>query len=457
MSMSDSPTHFSKIDLRELALALLVAGGMAWLVVFFLVHRYLPPPFFYDTNDTFMDWYNTAYWVYSRSTYDVWGSIYPPISFVFLRILSIPACYVGGSFKGRDCDHIGVVVLCASLIINLVIAYIIYRKIDPRTAAPRALALGLGLPMLIAFERGNLILPCFTFFMLAHSRLLKSAWVRWLCLGVAVNFKPYLILTVIGSLLRRRWRRAEACAVSIVLIYLITFALFGHGSLLQILQNTFGFVYTPPAANIQGANYSPTYIDILKILKGPFPIMNFIGSRPVEIMESVAPAAMKLGEFGMLACFAGALWRPYAVRGSRLAALSLALLLTVSQPGGYALVFLFFLLFMEPMKGIGLTIVLISAYLLCVPWDTEVVHVLRELKYSYLGGQLVTYDAGVIVGAVVRPAILLVLEYALIAVTLSDVLRGGSADPVTIPGRGPSSPRGDAYGEDRSGLAGAAK
>ena len=26
---------------------------------------YLPPPFVFDINDTFMDWFNTAYWAHN--------------------------------------------------------------------------------------------------------------------------------------------------------------------------------------------------------------------------------------------------------------------------------------------------------------------------------------------------------------------------------------------------------
>ena len=79
----------------------------------------------------------------------------------------------------------GVFILPLIIPINIVISYLIYRKIEPRTAILRALALGFGMPMLFAWERGNLVIPCLTVFMLGHGRLLKPAWARWLCLGAA--------------------------------------------------------------------------------------------------------------------------------------------------------------------------------------------------------------------------------------------------------------------------------
>jgi hypothetical protein len=412
-----------KIVVRvEFILLMIIFLGIAWSAYFFFLHGYLPPPFFDDVHDTYMDWYNTAYWAYSQGTYTFWASIYPPISFVFLRIFTNPACYSADAFAGRDCDHIGAVALPAIILTNIVISYLIYRNIEPRTAIPRALALGFGMPMLFAWERGNLVIPCLTVFMLGHGRLLKWAWVRWLCIGASINFKIYLVATLIGSVLKRRWRQAEGYAVGIFVVYIVTYFILGRGGVPLIVVNFVRFAYFPPAASINAIQYAPTYTDILKLLKGPFPIMNFIGSRPMEAMEQIFPLAMKLGEMGVFACFAGVLWRPNSVPSYRLAALAMAYLLTMSTPGGYALVFLTFLVFMEKSTSAFQIIAVISAYLLCIPGDYQIIRVIHTLKTSYLSGRTVGYNTGVSAGSFIRPAVLLILEYALVGASLLDIL-----------------------------------
>ena len=63
-------------------------------VVLFAVHRgYLPQPFFYAPSDTFADWFNPSHWARVSGTYGTYASLYPPLSFVLLRILGLDRCY----------------------------------------------------------------------------------------------------------------------------------------------------------------------------------------------------------------------------------------------------------------------------------------------------------------------------------------------------------------------------
>ena len=80
--------------LCEAMLALAVVASFAATATFFSQNSYLPQPFVFDTNDTFMDWFNTAYWANNPGAYDVWRSIYPPLSFVFLDLTSLPGCHL---------------------------------------------------------------------------------------------------------------------------------------------------------------------------------------------------------------------------------------------------------------------------------------------------------------------------------------------------------------------------
>jgi hypothetical protein len=316
-------------------------------------------------------------------------------------------------------------VLAAFMLINFVLAYLIYRKADSKTALPRAIALSFGTSMLFAWERGNLILPCFTFFMLGHGRLLRSAWVKWLCVAVSINFKPYLVLPLVGGVLRRRWRWAEGCAVAIVMVYAISFAWFGQGSPMEVLANLTAFTqnaYRVPS--LDSIAYASTFRPLLDFLESPYPIMHYIGSRPMETMERFMPLATRLGELGAFASLAGAILRPTAVPVHRLAALSMALFLTLTEPGLYTESLLFFFVFMERWNGPGQAVALIAAYILCVPFDYQFLGIAHQIKNSYLSGRAVGYDLGLTVGDFARPALMLMVEYGLAVASLSDILRG---------------------------------
>lgn len=101
----------------------------------------------------------------------------------------------------------------------------------------------------------------------------------------------------------------------------------------------------------------------------------------------------------------------------------MAILLTVSEPGGYAYVFLFFFVFLERWKSPGQIMALAATYVLCIPWDYQIVKIAHQLQYSYLSGLTVDYGMGINVGAFVRPGLLLVVEYGLVIATLSDLFR----------------------------------
>ena len=112
------------------------------------------------------------------------------------------------NLPARECDFAGVWTLLAFFALNFPIVYLTYRHNPDRASAGfRTLALCAGLPMLYALERGNLIIPCFTFFALGYGKVLRSAKLRWIAVAFTVNFKPYLVLTLLPQLFRRRWTR----------------------------------------------------------------------------------------------------------------------------------------------------------------------------------------------------------------------------------------------------------
>ena len=226
----------------EALLAFAVALCLAYNIYHLIDAGYLPSPYFYEAQDTFMDWFNTAYWAHQPGAYDSWATIYPPLSFVVLKVLTNGACYAAAEgYTSRDCDWYGAVTLHIIYLVNVVLTARTFHKIDRRTAWPRTFAMCVGLPMTFGLERGNLILLCYTCVLLAYGPLVRSARLRWLFAGLAVNFKIYLIGPVFAQILKRRWRWFEGAFIATILVYLASYAIVGAGSPVEIYENIVRF------------------------------------------------------------------------------------------------------------------------------------------------------------------------------------------------------------------------
>jgi len=379
---------------------------------------YLPQPFYYLKSDTLMDWYNTAYWANRPGAYDVWHAVYAPLSLDFLKLFSLHGCYQRTPAFARDCDWLGQATLFAFFLVNGWLAFVCYRAIDPATAGLRALALALGFPMLFALERGNLVVPCFTFFMLSEGGLLRRRWQRHLAFAVAVNFKPYLVVTSLPWLVRRKWLGFAGGAAACLGVYTLSFVLEGAGSPVQLVRNLVAFVHGS-AANYWNDLYNPTsFIPVIDILfNGPasdrLPLW---ASR--AMLPSLLIGTMVAGLAAVLLCYGAVFMNLAQAPRTRLAAMALAVVLTTTGASGYAEIFLLFLVFFERWDNLGSAIALVSAYLLSIPTDFIVSHVPLGTMQSWVSHREVTPLAGIAVGQFARPALLFVVEFALAAATL---------------------------------------
>lgn len=424
--MDNPPTAAGRAWGLEPILCGLVLASLVYTAWFFRAHGYLPQPYVYDTNDTFMDWFNTAYWAHNPGPYEVWRTVYPPLSFVFLRLVSLKACYLSSPFWARDCDGLGRAAILGLFLLNAWLVWRCFRRNDASSAIPRTLAMALGLPMLFALERGNLIVPCFTAFILGHGPLVSKTWLRWLAIGATINFKPYLLVTALAPLLRRRWRRFEGIGVATLGVYLASLALQGAGDPLTLIRNGRNWVEITGQQTWGQFYYATSYSALLSFLSDGPSILEFVGSRTLHRAAILMTAGVRIGQLGVLGLLALS-WRgSISVPAHRLGALCLCLALTSGSPGGYAEVFLLFLVFLDRQGDAGTRIALATAYLLCISADWIVVPFAQGPTDSWLGGREVYSTFGVAVGQIVRPGLLLVLEYALVVSTLVAQPRGRS-------------------------------
>jgi len=421
-----TPNANSDRDGRRLAIwiewffGLAVVAGLCGLIRNVVVDGYLPDPFLHSKADTFMDWYNPAYWANNSGTYSIWQSIYPPFAFVFVRIFSNPMCYSSREYM-RECDPTGIVVVCVLTVLNFFLVFMAFRKVDKATALPRALAVGLGFPVLYAWERGNLNIPCFTAFILGFGNLLKSARLRTLFAAFSLNFKPYLVLALTGRILKRKWIWLEWCALWFFAVYAASYAIFGAGDPMSIVQNMMGFEHLP---DVDLISFTTTYSALLQILKLPLPFIEFLGSDPVEKVEAIIPVLMFAGTVGVIPCLAYAVLRPNVCTREQASALVLIFFMSISTaPGGYSLQFALFLIFFDKWQGPGRILVMIGSYLWCIPYDYPIATIFDDYGFSFLGQREVSFPLALNIGQLLRPGFLLLIEYGLVGVIAGNIIR----------------------------------
>lgn len=399
--------------------AVLLVRAMWWLYVY----GQLPQPFFYEPSDSFMDWFNTAYWAHDKGAYDSWRTIYPPLSFVLIRLMGDARCYVGSEgLTARDCDWIGLVAIHAFFVLNIVLVAWSYLKIDRRTALPRSIALSAGMPMMFALERGNVLILCFTAMLLGYGPLLRSTRLRWIFAGAAVNFKVYLIAPILVQILRRRWLWVEGALLATIVIYLLTYGILGVGTPREIVSNITDYSTGFIASQVLDIWYSVTYQPLVSLLQGEtFPITNVMGSATVDVGIPVLTVVTRLGQLSVIAAAIAAWLRPEVVPPYRIAFLGTVLALITSEAGGYTETMVILFVFMEPWRGIGRPLAILCCYVLCLPGDISISDIPPIVRDSFLAGRSVEVHFGVGLGMFVRPGLMILMAISLSATTVREV------------------------------------
>ncbi|MEG3087847.1 hypothetical protein [Sphingomonas sp. PB4P5] len=406
----------------EYAMTIPIVFGIAYTIWFFVEYHYLPQPFFYEPSGTWMDWYSLTQWSQHQGAYDVAQTIYPPLSFVLMRLFTFPRCYeLTYSEEARSCDWIGGVALTGMWVINIVLTYLSFRKIDRATAVPRTFAITCGYPMLFAFERGNVLIFCYACMLLGFGPLLKSARLRWVFAACALNFKVYLISAVVAPLLRRRWVAVEGTIICSVLVYLATWYILGEGSPAQIIRNIRNYSGGFGAAAALDLWFASSYIPVQTLMTGTFPVYVVVSSNQADMIVLGVTTFTRSIQLLIVGAAVATWLRPEVVPPYRMVYLATALALSASEAGGYTEILLFMFIFMEPWKGIGRKTAITIAYFLCISFDISLGKVPPVVRDSFLGQAEVIAEYGVGIMSLLRPGLNLIATAILAAITILDV------------------------------------
>lgn len=408
----------------EWLFGIIVAGGMVYTMIFLYLNDYLPQPYFYDPNDTWMDWFNTASWGRDAGVYDSWASVYPPLTFLILRISGLPYCYNGeNAIAIRDCDWLGVLTLHAMYAFCVLLIAIVYFRNDRQTSLPRAVALAVGLPLTHALERGNIVTFAFACLILAHGPLVKSARLRWIFVGLAINLKIYLFASVAPYLLRRKWRWFEGATIATLVIYIVSYAIYGRGTPIEVFNNILTLKDAVVSASaLLDVWLAATYGPLLGLLNNPdVPINEMLGSDRVELMIAIGTWSLRIVQVTVLASLVCIWFRPEAVGKNRPIGLCLGLALVSVESTGYTQMFVMYFAFLEPWKGWGAKWAIVATYILSIQFDIHIDEVVTAVRDTFFGhsSKIVTYY--LTLGPFLRPAFFYSIPFALACATIRTV------------------------------------
>lgn len=409
--------------------AFAIAAGLGYAVWHMFTYGWLPQPYFYEPSDMWGDWFNVSYWAHDLGSYDTYGAVYPPLSFVFLDIFSIDSCYpvansagdTGAGLAARSCDWLGVMMVQVVYILNIFVVAWAFWKHDRKTAPWRAFALAAGFPTTEAFEHANLIIPTLTLVILAYGPLLRSTKLRWLAIGLAVNFKVYVIASIIPQLLRRRWRWVEGALTSVAAVYLVTYGWLGRGTPMEIYENITKFAATG-ASNLLDVWFPATFLALQALLENwQSPLMGILGSRWVNFLLVLLPALQHTVQATIVVASVMAWTRPEVISRYRLSNLGISLALITSESGGYSVILTFFFTLLEPWRGIGRKWAIIAVYILCLPMDIPIDTAPEIVRDTFFPSKTVIANYKIMIGPFIRPLFFYSIPFALALVTMREV------------------------------------
>lgn len=211
-----------------------------YYIDYLIENAYLPTPFFFDKSNTFMDFFNVLHWAYEGGRYTDWGSVYPPLSFIVVRMINF---WFSGGNGGAEFvrESSGYIILCgcaAYLIMPAILLKINYwRFFSNKEKILLYFTIVLSAPMLFVLERGNLIL--LAPIVLAYA-LAKIGFSRAACVALLINIKPYFVILAVYYVVRRNWKGFFVCTALSGVIFIIT-GLALDNNFLSLFKNLFSF------------------------------------------------------------------------------------------------------------------------------------------------------------------------------------------------------------------------
>ncbi|MFC7536712.1 hypothetical protein ACFQPG_04940 [Sphingomonas sp. GCM10030256] len=419
------------MHLTEFLGMVLVLAGLLRVYMLFNSNGYLPAPFVFDVADTFMDWFNTAFWAHNGDAYSSWRTIYLPLSFVITGFFGDPRCYGNRPYDARDCDIFGIVFILLMYAGCVLVSWLAFRKQDRSTAFFRTVAIGAGGPLLYALERGQLIMLTYIAMVMLYGNLITTRNQYIATAAFMANTKVYMVFPLFSLVIKRRWRLFELCGFASVALYVVTLAIVNEGTPLEIVSNLQNWFSVRLGTVWDEMLYSTTYKPFLQLDVYQFPVRDFINQEYVDAAVIFIKSYVISSRLAAFICIGLAWLYPKAITTPRLVYFILMQSFINQNPGGYAITLIAFLLLLEKARNPATTIAVIGAYLMSVPGDVPLVKLIDVTRTSWLSGQYVLSEYVAPWGALIRPGIIAIVLWALVIDSMIAFHRAMRSGPAT--------------------------
>ncbi len=395
---------------------LMLLSILAFLRVYslFMSNGYLSAPFVFDVGDTFMDWFNTAYWAHNGNAYSVWQTIYLPLSFVITKFFGNSRCYTEAPYDARDCDVFGIGFIIFMYVTCVVVTAMALWRSDPKTALFRTIAIALGGPLLYALERGQLLMLTYISMVAIYGNLVRGRFAYALSAGFMANTKVYMVLPLFELAVKRKWRLFELCAIASLGIYLVTLLIIGEGTPFEIATNLQNWFTVRLGTIWDEMLYTTTYKPLLQLDVRQYPVRDYVEQRYVDAGMLFVNIYVFVTRLGAFFCIALAWLYPRTITTNRLVFFILMQSFIGQNPGGYSLVLVSFLVFSERAKNSATIIAIVCAYLMSFAGDVTLTKLFDFERISWLSQRLIVTEYVVPWGALIRPGVIAIMLWALI-------------------------------------------
>jgi hypothetical protein len=201
------------------------------ILYYILFLHHLPPPFYYDPNNTFFDFFEI-----NRASFNVNlfsdTQYYLPFVFALGRVLSPNHCDVSNIYYFRSCAIPSILwlvsfyLVAAFLLSHYLSRLHVIKKNITSTLKINFIVLSSPI-MLFALERGNYII--LALFLLVVYQFIKPMWARTLLAILLINFKIYMAILLLPMLLKGFYKYLAVTLLGVVVSNVVISHLFDYG------------------------------------------------------------------------------------------------------------------------------------------------------------------------------------------------------------------------------------
>jgi hypothetical protein len=241
----------------------------------------------------------------------------------------------------------------------------------------------------------------------------RSRWGIAGCAAVLANLKVYLVLPLAVLAIKRQWRLLELCAFATIALYILTLFIVGAGTPFEFVANLQNWFGARLGAIWDEVLYTTTYKPFLQLDVGQYPVRDYLEQRYVDAAKLFIQYYVVVTRGVALLCIGLAWLYPRAISTHRLAFFLLMQSFIGQNPGGYAIVLIVFLVFMEKWQNFGTALAIICAYLSSIPGDWTMAKLFDVERQSWLSGRIVMSEYVLPLGSLVRPGIIAIMLWSL--------------------------------------------